>query len=155
MSSSEIRVYVVQYPDRRFLQLRYRDPTTGKQHTRSAKTTHREKAERKAVEWEVELRSQGLQPRGMMLWSEFRERYESEVLAALAAGTHKRCCGVFDSVEKILSPLRLRDIRHGDISRFAKGLRDAGQAETTIAGNLGYHKAALNWAKATACRPPA
>ena len=54
--SEEIKVYVVKYPDRKSLYMRYLNPATGKQVARSTGETHQRDAERKAAKWEAELR---------------------------------------------------------------------------------------------------
>lgn len=51
-----------------------------------------------------------------------------------------------DRVERELSPQRLRDLTEQRLSYFVSVLRNAGAAETTIAGHVARIKAALTWA---------
>ena len=47
----EIKVHVVERADRKYLNMRYTDPITGKPVRRSTGTTNRREAEKKAVVW--------------------------------------------------------------------------------------------------------
>ncbi len=111
----EIKVTVVNYPDRPNLMLRHIDPTTGKQKHRSAKTTNKRDAERAAAQWENEL-LQGIVDCRKVTWAQFRERYENEVLPSLAAATDQKVQGVFNAVEKYLAPIRLQDVTAEQVS---------------------------------------
>ena len=145
MNNPEIQVQVVAYPDRKNLVLRFVDPNTGRQKTRSAKTTDLKIAERAAAVWEAELREGRYKSPSKITWAEFRERYENEVLPGLAEGTDEKVQSVFNLVERILSPDRLRSITSDRISYFQAELRKS-RAEDTIASYLAHLKAALNWA---------
>ena len=57
MMSEEIKVTVCKYPDRPNLVLRYIDPLTGKQKTKSAGTSDEGEAIKAAGKWEDELRT--------------------------------------------------------------------------------------------------
>ena len=70
--NEEIRVHVVKYPDRVNLVMRYDDPLTGKQVTRSSRTTRKREAERVAAKWEAELREGRYQKTSRMSWADFR-----------------------------------------------------------------------------------
>ena len=145
MADLEIQVQVVAYPDRKNLVLRFVDPNTGRQKTRSAKTTDLKIAERAAAVWEAELREGRYQSPSKITWAEFRERYENEVLPGLAKGTDEKVQSTFNLVERILAPDRLRSVTSERISYFQAELRKA-RAEDTIASYLAHLKAALNWA---------
>ena len=80
----EIKVYVVEYPDRKNLVMRYRDPVTGKQVQRSTGANKKREAERIAAKWEAELRERRYQKRNRMTWADFRDRYQQERLSTLA-----------------------------------------------------------------------
>ena len=79
-------------------------------------------------------------------WSEFRRRYEDEVLSGLAHTTGQKNATVFNSVEEILRPSRLRDLTAARLSYFQAELRKGGRAETTISGYRAHLRSALNWA---------
>ncbi len=54
--ADEIRVHVIQEKDRANLSMRYKEPGTNRQIKRSTGTANRKEANRKAAEWEAELR---------------------------------------------------------------------------------------------------
>jgi integrase len=143
--NDEIKVSVVKFRDRPNLMLKCIDPATGKQKYRSAKTIVRREAERAAAQWETELR-EGIVDCRKVTWSQFRQRYETEVLASLADATDQKVQGVFNAVEKHVGPIRLRDLSAERISLLQFKLRDAKLAETTIKGHLAHLLAALRWA---------
>ena len=142
----EIKVQVVTFKGRTNLMLRYVDPMTGKQVHKSSGCTKRKEAERAAAKWEAELREGRYFAGSKMLWSDFRTRYEDEVLAGRAKATDHKVSGVFNSVERILSPKRLCDLTAQRLSYFQSKLREAGRAESTIKSCLAHLRSALNWA---------
>ncbi len=143
---SDIKVCVVDYGPDRNLVLRYVDPMTGKQRTKSAGTRTKKEAVKAAGKWEDDLRNGRYHAGSKMTWDDFRDRYTEEVLAGLAAMTERKVAGVFNSVEKILSPARLRDLTGQRLSYFQSKLRENGLAEATIKTVLGHLAAALSWA---------
>jgi integrase len=80
-----------------------------------------------------------------MMWDDFRGRYEEEVLAGLADSTVKKVGGVFNIVEEILSPKRLRDLTGQRLSYLQAQLRERGRAESTIKGYLAHLASAFSW----------
>jgi hypothetical protein len=76
--SDEIKVTVCKYPDRENLVLRYIDPVSGKQKTKSAGTPDESEAIGKAAVWQDELTSGRYQAPSRLTWAEFRKRYERE-----------------------------------------------------------------------------
>jgi integrase len=78
-------------------------------------------------------------------WQEFRSRYTEEALCFLAESTQFKVAGILDSIERIISPNKLRDLTAAAISRWAAQRRSE-VADSTIRGNLAYIKAALKWA---------
>ncbi len=58
MSTQEIVVRVIRYPDRPHFAMRYVDSVTGRQHARSTGTKVRREAKRLAAKWETELRTE-------------------------------------------------------------------------------------------------
>ena len=144
---NEIKVHVVDY-GRKYFQMRYVDPLTGRQRTRSTRVprSRRREAERVAAKWEHDLREGRYKELSKISWAEFRDRYEQEALAAKAPATAVKVSGTFNAVERILQAERLAAITSDQISRFQKQLRDEGLAESTIASHLRHLKAALRWA---------
>lgn len=153
MDSTEIRVTVVRYPDRRFLMMRYTDPVTGKQKTRSTRQTTRRAAERAAAKWEAELQAGRYHPPSKISFEEFRERYENEKLAALSARTAEASDTALDHLERILNPKLLRSITATTLSHFQAELRKTGVKETSIATYLRHVRAALSWGVAMQMLP--
>lgn len=142
----EIRVYVLQEPDRTFLTMRYVDPITGKQVKRSTGTTDRKDALRAAGAWQAELREGRYYAPNKITWDDFRGRYEREVLPGLAEKTRRKVSAVFNVFEEILKPARLRDVNEQRLSYYVVKLRERQAAEDTIKGSLGHVRAALRWA---------
>ena len=93
----EIKVTVVKFGDRKFLQMQYKDPITGRKQTKSSGTTNRREAERASAKLEAELREGRYKPASKITWAEFRRRYEDEVLAALAIRTDDKVTGVLNA----------------------------------------------------------
>ena len=54
--NEEIKVHVVKYAARSNLVMRYVDPVTGRQVSKTTGTSRKREAERKAAKWEAELR---------------------------------------------------------------------------------------------------
>jgi integrase len=133
--------------------MQYTDPATGKKKTRSAGTAVRRDAERAAAKWETELREGRFAHADKTSWPDFRDRYEREVLSGLADATFEKASVVFNAVERILSPAKVRNVTTERISHFQSQLREAGKSESTIAGMLAYVRAALKWAHAMGMIP--
>ncbi len=147
-----LKVYVVEFGDRRHYQMQYVDPVTGKKKTRSTcivrtgRKKDRTEAERVAAKWEAELREGRYCAPSKITWAEFRERYEMEALAGLADGTFHKVGAVFSVLERVLNPLRLADVTAARLSHYQAELRRQGRSEDTIASHLAHIKAALSWA---------
>ncbi len=154
----DIHVKVVKFGDRKFLQMQYKDPITGRKQTKSSKTTNRREAERASAKLEAELREGRYKPAAKITWAEFRVRYEDEVLVSLAENTDRIVGTVFNSVERILDPLRLSDLNAERLSYYQSqlrsGVRDARAgkcirkpvSESTIRSYLAHLRAAMRWA---------
>lgn len=147
-----IKVHVVEFSDRKFYMMQYVDPLTGRKKTRSAKVERtgrkreRTQAERAAAQWEADLREGRYKEPSKVSWEEFRERYETEVLPSLADSTEEKVCCVFNVVERLLRPTRLRDLTADRLSYYQRRLREMGRRESTIDGHLAHLIAAMNWA---------
>lgn len=160
--STEIKVHVTSYGEGRNLCLRYRDPKTGKAIVKTAGTTNRKDAQKEAGKWEDELRNGKYKPASKVTWAEFRVRYETEYVATeMKDSTADIVSGIFDAVERILSPDLLSGIDADAIDKLKAGLREERQtrqvgdktvvdvirrSEETIRGHLRVLKAAFNWA---------
>jgi integrase len=126
--------------------IRFLNPATGKFEQKSTGTTNKKEAQRILGELRSEL-SKGTYQRPLETsWDDFRERYEAEILAGLAAMTAKKATATLDAVERLLDPKKLAELTAGRISTFIAKLRDGTRTETTLAGYLAHLRAALNWA---------
>ncbi|HEX3654519.1 MAG TPA: tyrosine-type recombinase/integrase [Pirellulales bacterium] len=147
-----IKVRVVEFGDRKCYQMQYVDPVTQKKKTRSTEIERdgskkaRTAAEKAAGKWEAELREGRYCDPSKTTWAQFRQRYEDEVLTGLAGGTDEKVSGVFNLLERIVAPGRLRDVTAARLSHFQAKLREEGRAESTIAGYMAHMKASLRWA---------
>jgi integrase len=141
----EINVIVVDR-GRKYWYLRYTDPVTGQNIEKSARTTKKREAVKRAGEWQTELLN-GMDGNGRVVkWSEFRDRYEDECVCHMCDSTATTVMGIFNNFERIMSPDKLSRVTEQWISRFQnRRLEEA--AASTIAGDCRVLKAALNWAK--------
>ena len=127
--------------------LRYRDPVTSQERTRSAGTENRREAERAAARWEEELATSPTDaPRGALTWDVFADLYDREHLRSLADTSGDRSILVMDAFARHARPGRLSTITPLMISRWCSHLRTTGLAETTIQSYCGTLHAALSWA---------
>ena len=144
--NEEIRVHVIDR-GRKYFSMRYRDPLTGKQIERSTEKERRKDAEKAAAVWEAELREGRYKPPSKTLWSEFRQRYEDEVVVGLADRTFEKVSSTFNLIEEFVSPEKLAQLTAERISRFQAELRKRGRSENTIKSHLAHLLSALRWAK--------
>jgi integrase len=152
---AEIKVYVIQEGDRKNLTMRFRDPVTGRHVKRSAGTRNQREAEKAAAKWEAELNEGRYQPASRLTWDAFRKRYEEEYASALAPGTRRRIAAVFNSVEEVLNPKRLRELTADRLSQYRVRLKAKGKADATIGIHFAHLKAALRWAARVGMLPKA
>ncbi|MDE2098956.1 MAG: site-specific integrase [Patescibacteria group bacterium] len=145
--NAEINVFVVIASRRKFLQLRYRDPTTGEPVSKSSRTTDYDQALKAAGEWQAELRKNPPKPKSKTSWDQCRDLYETEHLSSLDPDTFSKVDGVLNSVEERLNPARVEDLDAVALSKLQSLLREDGRAETTIAGHMAHLKAFFNWLK--------
>ena len=139
------------------------DPETGKKRFTTAGTPVRRDAERAAAKWEDDIREGRDRSPSKMAWSDFREKYETEVLPGLGAGHRTqgpRC--LQHGRTHPHAPTKLRQLTTERLSFMVSKLRegnpaagDTGQpisledkprSENTIKGILAHLAAALAWA---------
>ena len=141
-----IRVHVVKYPDRDNLVMRYRDPFTGRQVTKSSGTENEKEAVKTAAKWEDDLHNGRYKAACRMEWAEFRDKYEAEVLPGFADGTGDCKASVLNHVERTINPQRLSELTTARLSAFASMLRAGGMKDTTLSVHLAHLKPVLRWA---------
>ncbi len=144
--SADIRVHVVDY-GRKSLYMRYRDPVSGQQVTRSTGTNRKREAERIAAKWEDALREGRFKAKSRTRWEEFRSEYELKAVPAMAAKTKAPIQATLNSVEEHINPELLRSFGPKQVTDWQDKLRQSGLAESTIRSYSTHLKAALNWAK--------
>jgi integrase len=155
----ELKVRVISYGSGRPLMMYYVDPVSGKRVSKSTGTTDPGEAERKAGEWEKQLRAGLYQSPSKITWAEFRKRYEDERLPSLAETTQAMARTSFNHIESILNPDRLSKLTAATLSKFQAELRKPREIikddkketippirETTIASVLRHLRPALVWA---------
>mgnify|MGYP000901427501 CR=1 FL=1 len=143
--SDEIRVTVCKYPDRANLVLRYIDPLTGKQKTKSAGTPDEEEATKAAGKWEDELRTGRYQSPSRLTWADFRRRCEDEKLSAMCRNSQIAYRVSLDHLERIVNPDRVAKLTPQVMSQFQAKARKQGMKPTTLARHLRIIKACLRW----------
>lgn len=154
----EINVYVVDY-HRKNLFMRYRDPMTGRQHTRSTGTSKRGEAEKIAARWEAELRTGQASAGGRLPWDDFRAAYEHAAFASLKPASQRNYTASLDLFETLCKPRRLGDLTTARVTTFTAELRKGIERETkdgkkkrchlseaSIARHLRTLKAVARWA---------
>ncbi|MCX7424464.1 MAG: site-specific integrase [Planctomycetia bacterium] len=146
-TTDEIRVTVCNYPDRANLVLRYVDPITGKQKTKSAKTPDESAAIGKAAVWEEELRTGRYMAPSRMTWQEFRKRVADEKLAPMPRATQEQYRGALNCFERLAGPDRLVKVTATLLTRFSTKARAEGVRETTLHKHLRHLKAVFRWAE--------
>lgn len=144
--SLDVTVHVVDY-GRKYLYMRYTDPTTGKHVARSTGQNTEKEAAKEAAKWEAELQEGRFKAPGKVTWKEFRAQYEDEVLNSLADKTASKVGTIFDALEQLAPVDKLAKLNSAHISKFQRSLRDTRKlAEASIKVYLSHLQAALNWA---------
>ena len=108
--TDEIKVHVVKVNNRPFWYMRYTDPETGRRVAKSSEETDRTKAIKAAGKWEDDLRAGRFQRVSNPTWAEFRSKFEDDVLAAKSQHTFNTATCVFNRVQSIAKPERLRQL---------------------------------------------
>src|ERR1700722_4946086 len=140
-----IRVHVCD-AGRKYLQMRYVDPDTGKQVWRSTKTTVYRTAVKLAGAWESELNEGRYEKRADPYWNDFRNEYRALRLSALKRKSARKITGVLNVYERVKSPLRLSALSARSIVEYQAARRAAGIKEPTIKSHTVVLLAAIRWA---------
>ena len=143
----QIKVTVFRPKGRKYFQVQWVDPITGKKKTRSAGTNLKRDAERFAGKLQRQLTEGTYKAPSKVTWADFRQRYTAEHLSSLAIATKKKAIATLNAVERLVDVKRLASLDGNVISQFQQKLRDEGQREPTIKSHLAHLKAALRWAK--------
>jgi len=143
---SPIRVYPIKFGDRRFYQLQWIDPRTGRKRTQSARCTKRRDADRAAAELEAALNDPGTPADGSIDFMIFADRFCQEHVLSLSPGSQKAYGGLIQLLIDIVTPCTLRELDSRSLSQFAAARRKSGVSESTIAKDLRHLRAMLAWA---------
>jgi integrase len=146
--AKELKINLVRVQNSRFWAVRFTDPNTGRTIQKSTGTSSKKEAERFLGELRGELLTGRYASPSKITWESFRERYEEQVLPGLALKTQLKVATIFNAVESLISPERLRDLTAERLSTFQAKLREGKRTETTIAGYMAHLRSALKWAVA-------
>ncbi len=146
MHGDELQIWKTRVPRSRFWVIRYIDPDTRQRRQVSTHTENGKEAERQLGELRADLLKGRHRASSSLSWEAFRIRYESEVLPSLAVKTQLKVATIFDKLEQLAKPGKLRELTAERLSVFQAKLREGGRAETTIAGYLAHLRAAMRWA---------
>ncbi len=145
--TDRIVVHVMNYgPNRKFLQLRWVDPRTGRWKTKSSGCTKREEAFKAAARLEIELNGARHSDDGTMAWRDFRETYHLEHGSAVAQRTAMEIVSIFNQLERVCNPTTLRSVDSRMLSLYATKRRAEGVSEDTIAKHFRHIQHSLRWA---------
>ena len=103
---------------RKNLYLRFTDPVTGQKIEKSSGTSKKRDANKRAGEWEAELRSGIVGKVDRLKWPAFREEYQQYVDATLATGTSEKVFTTFNVIEDFMKPDRANRITAQWVTRF-------------------------------------
>jgi integrase len=145
--ADEIRVKVHSFGEGRALSLVYFDPTTGKKVAKTAGTTDRREAERKAAVLEDELNSGRYVTPSKLTWAAFVERFRAEKLAGMKPATVEAYAVTLNHVTRLVNPDRLCKLTAATVTDFAAKLRKRKAKPASVARHLRHLKAALRWAE--------
>lgn len=132
-------VSVINYPDRKNLVLRWKDPYTGKLKTKSAGTSNRRKASELAARIERKMK------RGIT-WAAFRIKFTQEHSITLSEKTFNSYNCSFNSYERLCNPRVLSDVTRDSIGKLESRLAADGKATETIKTYVRHIYSALRWA---------
>jgi integrase len=128
--------------------MQYKDPFTGKRHTRSTKQKKKSEAAKKAGQWEKELNEGQFKARSRVTWAELRQQFEaSSAFDELAESSQRKFYTAFTLFEELLTPDRLILLTTARLNLLVTKLRDRGLAPFTIKGYLSLIRRALHWGR--------
>lgn len=144
-----VEVYVMDY-GRKYLQLQWTDPHTGKRVTQSSKCTSKQmkQAILKAEEKKKQLNAVDSPQDGSIGWKDFRDRFACQMLSGAATRTSQTYISILNMLEKFRRPTELRQVNSRFLSEYAGWLRGLPRSETTIQTHMRHIKAVMRWARA-------
>ena len=144
---NSVKVLVSKETKRKYWQMYYLDPITGKQKKRSTKETTKTKAIRAAAKWETHLNNGEYQEVSKLKWHEFVDKYELEVMPTLGNGTSGIRRAVFNHLTEYCNPQYLQRVATTRMmSQFQAWLRSKKLSENSIRCYLGHLRSIFSWA---------
>lgn len=140
-----VKVFVFDY-GRKFLQLQWTDPATGRRRTESSGCTSRREASIAAQAKEKTLNAVDVPQDGTIPFEMFLMQLDDDVLSGVAERTAEKVRNVLNVMERFGEPATLRDVNSRYLSKYVGWLRAEGRAETTIQSHLRHIKTLLRWA---------
>lgn len=138
-----IRVRIRRKPQRKNLLLYYDDPSTGKEISRSAKTSDMGEAERAARDWETELHNfRGSDDNG---WDYFRIRFLKEHCVELSKVSTMGYTTALNHYARLFSPRSVADVTADMLSQFKTTMLES-QSLETVFKHIRHIRSALSWA---------
>jgi integrase len=146
MPENRVIVWVQNRGDRPHLSLEWHDPVTNRRKSKSAETCNPLEAEKRRADLEYEL-NHGLHTQASgMSWERFRELFEGEHVAFRRINTQENYAAALDWFEKTGGPRALRSVNERAVSLFARKMREAGLAPSTVKQRLALLRTTLRWA---------
>src|SRR5262249_54545179 len=146
MPENRVIVWVQNRGDRPPLSLEWAEPVTGKRRSKSAETCNPVDAEKARADLEYELNHGLHKNTSGMSWERFRELFEEEHVAFRRQNTRENYAATFDWFERAVKPRGLRFVNERAVSAFARALREAELAPSTVKVRLDLLRYALRWA---------
>lgn len=130
---------------RKFYEVQWVNPSTGKKETRSTGKTSKRDAERFASDFVDALEKLG-NPIGRTAWTVFIESHAAEVQPGMAPKTAALYRTAFTTIGRIASPEYVIDVDARALSKMVADLRKNGRSDATIRCYLAHLRSALKWA---------
>lgn len=142
----EINVIVISRKGRKNLSLKYTDPITGHDVWKSAGTTVRKLAVKRAGEWQREVNETGTMRAGSVRWDDFCEDFIESEIQPLSKNYCVAIESTFSIVEQLMNPDKISRISAAWLKQFRTKARKRGVADATVHKYMQHLKTALKWA---------
>ena len=144
--TDDINVIVFRRSGRKYLYLKYTDPVTGQKVSKSAETSSKREAIKRAGEWQAELRASGDTRSQSLRWDDFREDFFTHCIDHRSVNYGHGVAGTFNVIERTMRPDKLNRVTTAWLKRFHTTARKSGVSAATIHKYFQHLKTALKWA---------
>lgn len=142
-----VSVWVQRFRSRRWLQLQWVDPVTGRRHTRSAKTSDLKAARQAAADLAYEL-SRGIHAEPSRLaWEDFVALFTAEHLPGVRPDSRNSFRYSLAVFGRLAAPRLLAAVDVRTVSRYHAALLAANYAPATVKLHLGRLRTVLRWGR--------